>query len=303
MDAYLNCNQCGKCCSTGPSLSFSEIFKYQDQFVLGLSCQAQTDRKENFPQTAMGEAISVADHQMIMDHMMSLFGRFNTLAGGYYLQIYPMDIGYSMLPHHSCSQLEASGGCVLQDDKPSMCRAVPFDAVLPESQQALKIEGFKTHFTCLTTTGAEQDLIYREGEIVNSAYKAGYDAKLADFQENMEWMVMMAQSAVARDGFMPPAEHILEVAKRGGRLELSILFYMTVYMHQKPEAMVSRTRQVIDFCASQIKLSNELIAKAITRKNKAELDRTRALRSNIEVLQKLSVSAKETLATLPDAAV
>jgi Fe-S-cluster containining protein len=302
MDAYLNCNQCGKCCSTGPSLTFSEIFKYQDKFVLGLSCQAQTDRMENFPQSAFGQAITLADHQAIMDHMLKLFGRLNTMTGGYYLQIYPMDIGYSMLPHHSCSHLEASGACAIQDDKPSMCRAAPFDAVLPESQQALKIEGFKNHFSCLTTTGTQSDLIYREGEIVNSAYKAGYDAKLADFQDNMEFMVMMAQSAVNRDGFMPPAEHILEVAKRGGRLELSILFYMAVYMHQKEELKKERAHQVIEFCASQTKLSNDLIAKAIVRKNKADLDRTRSLRSNLEVLKGITELAMETLASLPYAA-
>jgi Fe-S-cluster containining protein len=299
MDAYLNCNQCGKCCNTGPSLTFAEIFKYQDHFVMGLSCQAQTDRKENFPTTAMGEPVSFADHQAIMDHMMGLFGRFNTLAGGYYLQIYPMDIGYSMLAHHSCGHLGTAGNCELEADKPSMCRAVPFDAVLPENQQALKIEGFKTHFPCLDTTGAEKDLIYRDGEIVNSAYKAGYDAKLADFKDNMPWMVSMAQSALDNNGFMPPAEHILEVAKRGGRLELSILFYLTSYMHEKAGAMAERTQQVIDFCASQIKLSKELIDKAVSRKNKADLDRTRALRSNVEVLQAFMVSAQETQAALP----
>jgi Fe-S-cluster containining protein len=298
MDAFLNCNQCGKCCNSGPSLAFSEVFKFQDKFVMGLYCQAQSDRKSNFPEKIMGSPVTDADHKMVIDHMGQLFGRMNTWDGGFYLQFYPMDIGYSTLKHHSCDQLQANGGCGIHDDKPSMCRSVPFDAMLPESQQALKIEGFMNNFTCLTTTGAEQDLIYREGQIVNPAYKQGYDAKFADLSAHMPFMTVLAKEAVSNSGYMPPAEKIVEVAKRGGRLEIGILHYLVLYMHQIPEEMINRTQQVIDFCANQIALSNELITKAISRKNKAELERTRALRNNIEELKVLSSSAKETMVAM-----
>lgn len=296
MDAYLNCNQCGKCCNTGPSLAFSEVFKFQDKFVIGLYCQAQAESKSSFPETIMGSQTTDDDHKLIMDHMGNMFGRMNTLDGNFYLQFYPMDIGYSSLKHHSCDQLQADGGCGIHADKPSMCRSVPFDAMFPESQQALTIEVFMSSHSCLTTTGQEQDLIYRDGQIVSDAYKKGYDAKLHDLQENIDYMMAMAKSAVDHAGFIPPAEHIIDVSKRRGRLEVPIVYYLGLYIHQKPQEIGERAQQVIDFCASQIALANELITKAISRKNKAELERTRALRKNIDLLKIMSSGAFEILA-------
>lgn len=281
MDAYLSCNQCGKCCNSGPSLAFSEIFKYQDKFVMGLFCQAQSDRA--FPADKV-------DESLIIDHLGKLFGRLNTWQGGIFLQFFPMDIGYSILQGYSCDHLDPTGACALHDDKPSMCRSVPFDPVLPESQQAFKLDSFMSLFECASSEGSDENLIYRDGQITNESYRRGFEAKLKDFQDNVKYQSLMAHWANSDDSFLPPVQYFIDAANRGARVEVSIIFYLTAYLNENPNQKQQRTQQIIDFCDSQITLTENLISKAVSRKVKSDLERTRALRENIHQLKTMRAS-------------
>lgn len=38
-DWFFNCNQCGRCCTTGPAMSIEEAFALQDVFIVGIKYQ------------------------------------------------------------------------------------------------------------------------------------------------------------------------------------------------------------------------------------------------------------------------
>lgn len=255
--------------------------------MIGMVAQAQSDRPSNFPAEIIGEKVGQDGHALIVDHLGKMFGRLNTWEGGFYLQFHPVDMGYSTLKENSCDYLEASGACGLHDDKPFMCRSVPFDPILPESQQAIPIEKFMKSFPCLTLSGDEGDLIYRDGQITSEPYRDGYSKKHQDLLENSSFMGLMAHSTMQNEGILPPAQYFIDASKRGAKVEVNIFYYLTAYVDQDQSLEADRLKDVLQFCDSQIELSGKLIAKAVVRKRKSELERTRAIRENMEMLKAL----------------
>lgn len=284
MDAFLSCNQCGKCCNSGPSLSFSEIFKFQDKFVIGLFVQAQSERIENY-KIAGYKTASEEDIISIREHQDKLFSKVATWNGAYYLQFFPMDIGYSVLKEHSCGHLNSSGACDLHNDKPNMCRSVPFDAVMPEGNQEYVLERFMNSFSCLSPSGVDNNLIYRDGKITNGSYLDGYKAKFEDLQSNTLYNSLLAKMIEEGTPGLPPLGYFIDAAKRGARVEMSIIYYLSAYLSEGDDFKEKRAKEIKEFCENQIHLSEELIAKAISRKMKSDMPRTKALRDNIYMLK------------------
>jgi len=262
---------------------------------MGLFVQAQSERIENF-KMVNPSVFSESDISSIREHQGKLFSKVATWNGAYYLQFFPMDIGYSVLKEHSCEYLNLSGSCELHEDKPFMCKSVPFDAVMPEENQDYVIDRFMKSFPCLSSSGNDIDLIYRDGKITNSSYSDGYHEKLEDLENNTLYNTVLAKMIEGGTPGLPPLGYFIDAAKRGARVEMSIIYYLSAYLNEGADLKKQRAIQINEFCEKQILLSEQLISKAVSRKMKSDMPRTKALRENIHMLNIMKDSCVEEFA-------
>ncbi len=282
------CTACGDCCrSGGPALSIDEVFKYQEIFITGLrwDCKAVPKNKHVF--NLMGEPASALN----LDKHFATFcpASFTDKNDTLHIHIYPMATGF----YHArpCPALNTDvGTCTLHDDKPTMCRAVPFDTAFPEDYQTVVLRDFAKAHDCMskTTAAAAANVIYRNGKITDAGCKADYDRRLAVMQKDQPIIGPLCYFVKPREEgsashIAPTHEELLQCANTGAWLETSMLGLLFVLLNSRDITL----QKAESYLHSQIRLIEASIADALERRRSNERERVTILRQYLKFYRPL----------------
>lgn len=290
MQYYFNCNKCGQCCNSGPALSFKEIFKYQHDFIIGLRFSAQQKPSDNMVLTN-DKSLTKLEAQEWEDHLKGITPTLTADGKQYHLQIYPFVAGYSIVDGNSCEQLAHDNSCKIHEHRPLMCRAVPFDIIMPESLQEFCLESFK-NYGCVSDSNESinsLELIYKEKTISTNEYSFSFKAKLEAWKGDLNTTALIATLMHKKSPYMPDIDTILDVAENGGWFETDVSPVLMTSLSQG----LQKENDTVDFINAQTALIEQEVYKALQRKDKRERERTNTLRGYLRTYKALSEKIKQ----------
>jgi Fe-S-cluster containining protein len=262
-------------------MPYSDALKFSENFVIGLFVKVEEADLMNDVQLEHAKASS-AIITATSAHGVGAFKSKKT----YVLTAFFGDGGYSYTNENlSCSQLDASMDCTLHSDKPMMCKLVPFDVVLPDTQQTRKLH-LMERFGCVkeqaTDASLEQDwdIIYRDNQIVSPEYKNAYDAMLQDFNNTGSKLATMFDIAWENERtqhMFPPLQFFINSI--GSFVELDP---MPAMMFLKSMDAINE-RQLVRFASNQVDVLDREIQAALRRKDKHDRATTNRLRNKLSL--------------------
>ncbi|WP_455233095.1 hypothetical protein [Geopseudomonas aromaticivorans] len=262
----------------------SEAFKHQGRFITGLRYQVQQfqfgwEPGQRVAMKGNGLAFDAAEQNEAEAHMAKIWPCLRAGNERGYLNIFPMVTGYSLVDGRSCEALGADLKCTLQNDKPAMCRTVPFDPILPETLQGAVLPRF-TRYGCVWPADdgvASDDLIYRDRAIVHDQMKADFNERGTALVATAREVEPLAMFMSAGADFAPATADVFMASARGGWCETSMAPLLLASAMVHPE----KREEYRAFARSQIALINEEIGLAMKRKDKRDRERTGTLRNYV----------------------
>lgn len=106
-----NCSACGKCCNSGPQMTFSEAFELRDVFIQRLFI---TVKKYNYGESLEHVKYAHALGIPVRNELLNYCHKICFLSPGV--------ISYES----KCPALNTDNLCSIYDRRPSICRSVPF---------------------------------------------------------------------------------------------------------------------------------------------------------------------------------
>lgn len=276
----LDCNRCGKCCTTGPALSVPEAIRFRKTFIVGLRYQIQIVYKRDGQNVVAGGErptfLSRDETATLRDYLTNVAPVYRTNEADFFLEIFPCSAGYSSVHASGCEALGADGGCTLHPDKPAMCRVAPMNPLAPPFLQPAKIRLFK-EFDC-AREGEDANpasLIFEDGTVVSHEYESAWREVLAAWGADAEYAVQLAGLVVRGSRDAPPLQTLIDAAKAGGYYETSMAPWLIAVAEDN-----RRYRPVVKaFIEDQRALIEAEIARALARKDRAERVKTDTLRN------------------------
>lgn len=227
MGFAFSCTSCGKCCKGGgPALSIEEVFKYQSVFITGLHWSIHSVADKSFVAHPL-DPKRLLPASKLKAHYASFLPSIDTPRHTEYPFIYPIVTGYTLAEGESCSALNADGTCSIHSDKPEMCRAVPFDPILPEHLQGPVLAGFK-RYGCMTESSDAGGSILFDGErITDPDYQTSFAVRVQAIREDclqhLNALIDLLGRGDAPGKFgLPSFDAFREVTGRGSWFETSM---------------------------------------------------------------------------------
>lgn len=290
-----HCHACGRCCNSAPQLTLAEVFRWETRFIGALRLKAREGwRAGQHLGSASHTSRPLAPEDIDADARLAHTLAFD-LPGGRRLQLSLTGIDYPSLAR--CPQLQPDGLCALHGEgKPVMCATVPLDPWLPDRLQDVVLhrrsaggpedlgaDCLRVHEDALSRPAQFQPL-WHAGQIVDQRYQAQLSLQRRELaQERRLWgTALFAQ--LQRDtplSALPPGREVL--------LPMAPLL---LHLAGRSERCRARVRS---FLASQIKLMEQAIASAITRRQTTDRPFTEQLRQHLAASRRLT----EVLATKP----
>jgi len=297
----LACNACGRCCNSAPTLSLRELFRHRRRFVGALTIRRVPKRRIGERWQAGGrehalDADDVAAADALADR---LFHRGGGVQGGWLALTLQ---GYDYPSLGRCAALADDGRCGVHANKPSICRAVPLDPMLPDRLQARVLAARRDDAAwlganCIVETGREPPAnassfpipLVTAGQVVDrAALDAHRDALVF---ERAVWRDAAFASLTGGGQDVPPA---LSRLAPGGYLTVSIVPVLLAVSR-----VSSHCRALcIDFIDAQLALIGANIEAALVRRHAADRPATHELRGFAQTLER----ARQALAATPASA-
>jgi Fe-S-cluster containining protein len=214
------------------------------------------------------------------EHYAAFLSPFNISGHTGYPFIYPVVTGYTLADGEPCSALNTDGTCSIHADKPDMCRAVPFDPVLPENLQGPVLAQFKRHGCMAETREASSvDVIFECQRITNPDYQASFAARFqairTDCLQHLNSLVGLLGPGDAPGKLgLPSLNAFREIAGRGSWFETSM-----VPLLLRLGLLPAFAHRVREFIEAQQKLIEQAIDHSIQVGIKAHRKRTEMMRN------------------------
>ncbi|WP_423395185.1 YkgJ family cysteine cluster protein [Burkholderia sp. LMG 21824] len=298
----LACNACGRCCNSAPALSLRELFRHRHRFVGALAIRRVPKRRMGERWRAGGREYALdADDVAASDALAARL--FHRTGGGGAEWIALTLQGYDYPSLGRCAALAEDGRCSVHADKPSICRAVPLDPLLPDRLQprvlaARRDDAAWLGANCIVETARTQSSaessfpipLVTAGEVADRAALDAYREALVF--ERVVWRDAVFASLT--DGGQD-VRHALSRLAPGGYLTVSIapvlLAVASVSAHCHALCMA--------FIDAQLALIGMNIEAALARRLADDRPATRELRGFAQALER----ARQALAALPAPAV
>ncbi|WP_175869849.1 YkgJ family cysteine cluster protein [Burkholderia sp. BCC0397] len=298
VDTYLlACNACGRCCNSAPTLSLRELFRHRHRFVGALTIRRVPTRRIGERWQAGGREHALdADDVAAADALAArLFHR-----GGVQGEWLALTLqGYDYPSLGRCAALADDGRCGVHANKPSICRAVPLDPMLPDRLQAGVLAARRDDAAwlganCIVEAGSVQSA--DESAFPIPLVTAGQVADRAALDAHRDALVF--ERAVWRDAVFasladggPGVSHTLSRLAPGGYLTVSIVPVLLAV------AQVSAHCRAlcIDFIDTQLALIGTNIEAALVRRHADDRPATHELRGFAQALER----ARRALAATP----
>ncbi|KVH54519.1 flagellin N-methylase [Burkholderia sp. MSMB1072] len=301
VDTYLlACNACGRCCNSAPTLSLRELFRHRHRFVGALTIRRVPKRRIGERWQAGGREHSLdADDVAAADALADrLFHRGRV--HGEWLALTLQGYDYPSLGR--CAALADDGRCGVHANKPSICRAVPLDPMLPDRLQARVLATRRGDAAWLGANCIVDAASVQSAEV--SAFPiplvtAGQVEDRAMLDAHRDALVF--ERAVWRDAVFasladggPGVSDALSRLAPGGYLTVSIVPALLAV------AQVSAHCRAlcIDFVDAQLTLIGANIEAALARRHADDRPATRELRGFAQALER----ARRALAATPASA-
>ncbi|OXJ29452.1 MULTISPECIES: flagellin N-methylase [Burkholderia] len=294
----LACNACGRCCNSAPTLSLRELFRHRHRFVGALTIRRVPQRRAGERWWAGGREHALDAEDVATSD--ALAARLFHRAGGPGSEWIALTLqGYDYPSLGRCAALADDGRCSVQADKPSICRAVPLDPMLPDRLQSRVLAARRDDAgwlgaNCIVETASPQSSV--ESSFPIPLVTAGQVADRAALDAYREALVF--ERAVWRDavfaslvGGGQDVRHALSRLAPGGYLTVSIV---PVLLAVAPISAYCRTR-CIAFIDAQLALIGMNIETALARRHADDRPATRELRGFAQALER----ARYALAAMP----
>ncbi|KVL07979.1 YkgJ family cysteine cluster protein [Burkholderia sp. MSMB1826] len=296
----LACNACGRCCNSAPTLSLRELFRHRHRFVGALTIRRVPKRRIGERWQAGGREHALdADDVAAADALADwLFHRGRVQ--GEWLALTLQGYDYPSLGR--CAALADDGRCGVHANKPSICRAVPLDPMLPDRLQARVLaarrgEAVWLGANCIVEAGhvrsADESVfsipLVTSGQVADRAALDAHRAALVF--ERTVWRDAVFASLT--DGGQD-VRHALSRLAPGGYLTVSIVPALLAV------AQVSAHCRAlcVDFIDAQLALIGANIEAALARRHAADRPATQELRGFAQALER----ARRALAATPASA-
>ena len=299
VDTYLlACNACGRCCNSAPTLSLRELFRHRHRFVGALTIRRVPKRRIGERWQAGGR-----EHTLDADDVAAadaLADRLFHRGGGVHGEWLALTLqGYDYPSLGRCAALADDGRCGVHANKPSICRAVPLDPMLPDRLQsrvlvARRDDAAWLGANCIVEAGSGQSAGERAFPI--PLVTAGQVADRAALDAHRDALVF--ERAVWRDAVFASltdgghdVRHALSRLAPGGYLTVSIV---PVLLAVAP--ISARCRALcIDLIDAQLAMIGTRIEAALARRRADDRPATSELRGFAQALER----ARRALAAMP----
>ncbi|RQT40477.1 YkgJ family cysteine cluster protein [Burkholderia contaminans] len=294
----LACNACGRCCNSAPTLSLRELFRHRHRFVGALTIRRVPKRRTGERWRAGGREYALDAEDVAASDALSarLFHRTGG-AGSEWIALTLQGYDYPSLGR--CAALADDGRCSVHADKPSICRAVPLDPMLPDRLQSRVLAARRDDAgwlgaNCIVEAGAPHAAV--ESSFPIPLVTAGQVADRAALDAHRDALVF--ERAVWRDAVFASltdggqdVRHALSRLAPGGYLTVSIV---PVLLAVAQVSEYCRTR-CIEFIDAQLALIGMNIETALARRHADDRPATRELRGFAQALER----ARHALAAMP----
>ncbi|MEF9440031.1 YkgJ family cysteine cluster protein [Burkholderia sp. 1B3(2022)] len=299
VDTYLlACNACGRCCNSAPTLSLRELFRHRHRFVGALTIRRVPKRRIGERWQAGGR-----EHTLDADDVAAadaLADRLFHRGGGVHGEWLALTLqGYDYPSLGRCAALADDGRCGVHANKPSICRAVPLDPMLPDRLQARVLaarhdDAAWLGANCIVEAGSVQST--NESSFPIPLVTAGQVADRAALDAYRDALVF--ERAVWRDAVFASltdgGQDLRDALSRlapGGYLTVSIVPVLLVV------AQVSAHCRAlcVDFIDAQLVLIGANVEAALARRRSDDRPATHELRGFAQALER----ARQALAAMP----
>lgn len=272
---YFKCNGCGKCCNGYVSLTIDDCFRLQDEFIISLMWRIQPVGVRKVLNYTMNDDEIDSEYNELKKSFATLT---NKQGREFFVQIFPVTSDYSK---NVCSKLSSDGKCTIYEKRPHICKNIPFQPISPIFLQGEILKEFSQEFDCVVLNKEkEYPLLFKNNIIMDDAFKDNFDHnKDVIFSDSL--LLSNLMTLVNENHPIVPSMHSL-LESEGGWLETGLVpFALALRIHGTDGT------QLNNLFTSQIKLIEQEIDKAIKRKNKDELEKTRLLRKNLDNYKKI----------------
>ncbi|VWC23860.1 flagellin N-methylase [Burkholderia lata] len=299
VDTYLlACNACGRCCNSAPTLSLRELFRHRHRFVGALTIRRVPKRRIGERWRAGGRKHALdADDVAASDALAARLFHRTGGAGNEWIALTLQGYDYPSLGR--CAALADDGRCSVQADKPSICRAVPLDPMLPDRLQSRVLAARRDDTgwlgaNCIVEAGAPHAAV--ESSFPIPLVTAGQVSDRAALDAHRDALAF--ERAVWRDAVFASltdggqdVRHALSRLAPGGYLTVSIvpvlLAVASVSAHCRALCLT--------FIDAQLALIGVNIEAALARRHADDRPATRELRGFAQALER----ARHALAAMP----
>ncbi|EKS9797276.1 MULTISPECIES: YkgJ family cysteine cluster protein [Burkholderia] len=294
----LACNACGRCCNSAPTLSLRELFRHGHRFVGALTIRRVPTRRTGERWRAGGREHALdADDVAASDALSARLFHRSGGAGSEWIALTLQGYDYPSLGR--CAALADDGRCSVHADKPSICRAVPLDPMLPDRLQSRVLAARRDDAgwlgaNCIVETASAQSSV--ESSFPIPLVTAGEVADRAALDAYRDALVF--ERAVWRDAVFASltdggqdVRHALSRLAPGGYLTVSIVPVLLAV------ASISAHCRVLcqTFIDAQLALIGMNIEAALARRHADDRPATRELRGFAQALER----ARHALAAMP----
>ncbi|KAG8150061.1 YkgJ family cysteine cluster protein [Burkholderia catarinensis] len=294
----LACNACGRCCNSAPTLSLRELFRHRHRFVGALTIRRVPKRRIGERWRAGGREHELdADDVAASDALAARLFHRTGGAGGEWIALTLQGYDYPSLGR--CAALADDGRCNVHVEKPSICRAVPLDPMLPDRLQSRVLAARRDDAAwlganCIVEAGAARSSV--ESSFPIPLVTAGQVADRAALDAHRDALAF--ERAVWRDAVFASLNHgrqelrhALSRLAPGGYLTVSIV---PVVLAVAPVSAHCHAL-CIDFIDAQLALIGANIDAALARRRVDDRPATRELRGFAQALER----ARQALAAMP----
>ncbi len=268
------CTACGKCCNSPPLLTAAELFYHQDWFVGGLAIRRL--RRMKAGEVLSGGGISRVAGAADAAESAAYAGEhlFTAGAADFDFALLTQGLDYESLAR--CPALGDDNRCLLHERrKPVVCSVAPFDAMRPDSFQALVLLNRNFLEDCIAAgPRADYEPVADARGVLDADYAAALRRRRADLALEKHAWGETVYGMLRQEGFWR-SPLVARLALDNGVYCLSIVPVLMALA----AASDACARRCIDYAERQIALLEQKIDLALQRKQPADKAMTQLFRT------------------------
>ena len=283
------CKACGKCCDGPPQMSIREMYAHLDDFVLHANLITQPVKTP-----AIGDRRGYELSRMIAERSLELgsvrhfaynshFGDpdvITTLSG--------VAVPY---PHKSkCTVLTSDGKCGIYDRRPSTCRYVPGQHLIPLDRQDIAMEEFKARMSSNCDWSEDAPVVLKDGRFLDPAISAAFGKAEEDDRSDGYLLKLLMESDCEfgdpEGGFGLSFSDFVQKSARSTQVDMPVAFFTYFLMALQGDGLLPEDYEVPspqEVAARQIVVCERLIAENIRLRDREARPHTEMLRELVGI--------------------